>query len=192
MEVPMGNVKEHALGGRSPRSFSLVIAAVVLMAACDSTQTTAPTPVLAPELAMTPSLTAEPGCYGVQFDLLFHGPDFAGELVGGDLEGWVDIELLGFTDPTGRTNTATFRFTWNITGGVIAELIGQSFVTDIDNRNLNQIPPPTNTGTAVGTHRVVSGVERANLTYTPGEAEIVSLDPFAFENLLHHRGVICP
>jgi hypothetical protein len=196
----MGNVKEHALGGRSPRSFSLVIAAVVLMAACDSTQTTAPTPVLAPDLAMTPSLTAEPGCYGVQFDLLFRGtavdpelpPEFEGELVGGDLEGTVDIVLTGATDPTGRTNTATFRFTWNITGGVIAELIGQSFVTDIDNRNLNQIPPPTNTGTAVGTHRVVSGVERANLTYTPGEAEIVSLDPFAFENLLHHRGVICP
>jgi hypothetical protein len=191
MEVPMGNAQKnaHALPLRS--SF-LVTVAVAHLAACDSTQTTTPTPVPAPDLAMTPSLTAEPGCYGVRFDLLFHGPEFAGDLVGGDLEGWVDIELLRFTDPTGRTNTAIFEFTWHITGGVIPELIDQSFVTEIDNRNLNAVPPPTLLGTAVGRHRVVSGIERANLTYTPGEAEVVSLDPFAFENLLHHRGAICP
>jgi hypothetical protein len=73
---------------------------------------------------------------------------------------------------------------------VIPELIGESFVTEIDNRNLNQVPP-TLLATTAGTHRVVSGVERANLTYI-GQAEAVSLDPFAFETLLHHRGVICP
>jgi hypothetical protein len=181
---------QHVLRSRSG-PFLLVIA-VALVSACDAGVPVAPQEPPEADLLALASATSSGRCYGVQFDLLFTGPVFAGVLVGGDLEGTVDIELLGFTDATGRTNTATFKNTWHITGGVIHELIGESFVTEIANRNLNQIPPSTPFGTAVGTHRVVSGVERANLTYTPGEAKMVSEDPFIFENLLHHRGVICP
>jgi hypothetical protein len=74
---------------------------------------------------------------------------------------------------------------------VIPELHGQTFVTEVRNRNLNQIPLGTPLGMAVGKHRVVSGIDRANLTYI-GHAHVVSLEPFVFENLLRHNGVICP
>jgi hypothetical protein len=177
---------------RSRQAPFLLVIAVGLAAACDVGAPIAPQEHPDADLPALASVSSSGSCYGVQFDLLFTGPVFGGVLVGGDLEGTVDIELLGFTDATGRTNTAIFRNTWHITGGVIPEIIGDSFITEMANRNLNQIPPSTPFGTAVGTHRVVSGVERANLTYTPGEAKMVSEDPFIFENLLHHRGVICP
>ncbi len=184
------------------RRFILPVATAILLGGCEAPGMLAPEPI-GPEALML--MTQNPDgvrCHGVQFDMVFRGiladpfspPHFEGELVpGGDLEGTVEIILTGATDPTGRTNTATFGFTWHITGGVIPELHGESFVTEVANRNLNQVPPPTPFGMAVGHHREVGGVARAHLTYI-GHAEAV--DPgenfFVFETPLQHRGVICP
>jgi hypothetical protein len=122
--------------------------------------------------------------------------DFAqGTLVDGDLEGTVDIDLLDATFPTGNANTATFRFRWEIDGGVIPELIGQSFVTIVENRNLFGVPrranDPPDFGATVGTHRAGSGVQRADLTYI-GEASLGDDPPPFIVNLLRHNGVLCP
>jgi hypothetical protein len=186
-------------------SFLLVIAAA-LAAACDAAQPTAPAPGADAQLVAAVAASSGTGCYGVRFDMLFErfeadvpplpAEDFAqGTLVDGDLEGTVDIDLLDATAPTGNTNTATFRFRWNITGGAIPELIGQSFVTIVENRNLFGIPPrandPPDFGATVGTHRAESGVRQANLTYI-GEAFLGDDPPPFIVNLLRHDGVICP
>jgi hypothetical protein len=173
----------------------LLVIAVALAPACDTGAPIAPQEPPEADLPALASASSSDTCYGVQFDLLFSGPIFEGELVGGDLEGTVDIELLSATDLTGRTNTAVFRFTWNITGGVIADLVGDaSFVTIVDNRNIWAVPPGSDDpplATTVGIHRVEGGVRRAKLNYI-GQAKVVSEDPFIFENLLRHNGVICP
>jgi hypothetical protein len=189
-----------------PRWSSLLLVVAVLAAACDATQPTASTPGADGELVAAEAASSGTKCHGVRFDMLFErfeedipplpALDFAqGTLVAGDLEGTVDIDLLDATFPTGDTNTATFRFRWNIDGGVIPELIGESFVTIVENRNLFGVPrranDPPDFGATVGTHRAESGVRRANLSYI-GEAFLGDPPPPFIVNLLHHRGVICP
>jgi hypothetical protein len=184
----------------------LLVIAVVLAAACDAPQPTAPAPDADTPLVAAVAASSDTGCYGVRFDMLFErfeadipplpAEDFAqGTLVAGDLEGTVQIDLLDATFPTGNTNTATFRNTWHITGGVIPELIGQSFVTILENRNLFGVPrranDPPDFGATVGTHRAESGVRRADLTYF-GEANVADDPPPFIVNLLRHNGVICP
>jgi hypothetical protein len=182
------------------KRFALLAAIALVVPGCDANDSLVPGPIDPAGAPLVSQSPGGPGCYGIGFDLLFRGmvvdpalpPVFEGELVAGDLEGTVDIVLTGATAPTGQTNTATFVFTWHITNGVVPELVGESFVTEIRNRNLNAVPPTkTPLGMAVGTHRVMSGVHRANLTYI-GQAQVASLEPFVFENLLRHNGVICP
>jgi hypothetical protein len=130
------------------------------------------------------------GCYAVKFNVditPITGNTLSG-VVTGDLEGTADITLLGASwPPTGATNTSTFDFRWHITGGVIPALVGSTFDTRSENRNILhfRLPPGRPFAQNVGSHRAVAGVSKANLTYT-GETPIAT-----FQTTLDHRGVIC-
>lgn len=177
----------------SPGMVSLLVVAAAVAAACDAV---APTAAPTGDVALSPdqAQAQASACHGVRFDMWFSPHDLEADppeytaTFSGDLEGTADILLLGPGTPfTGVTNTAIFQFIWNVTGGVVPELIGESFVTHADNRNLvfaHRFPR------VAGTHRVESGVSRANLTYQ-GEVIEVTWDPFWFQTLLHHNGVIC-
>ena len=157
----------------------LVLLAVVLLACSDASSSTG---VFGPQAAVA----GRSGCFTVATtqtltatgQLQFAGP------ISGDLEGTAEIQFASFTAFTGVTNTATGSATWTITGGIIPELIGATFVTDFENRNI--LLPGTQLAVNVGTHRAASGVDKANLTYR-GETSLVS-----GITQLDHRGVICP
>jgi hypothetical protein len=171
------------------KTFAIVAAlgSSVFMLGCDD-GTAVPSP-LEPQLAVA----GASGCYTVQFTVEITTPD---EVVfeatmSGDLEGTIDLVGTGFTwPPTGATNTSTFEYTWHVTGGAVPELIGETFVTHAENRNILYflLPPGQLFVRNVGNHRSVAGVERANLTYT-GETNV---DSPPFVTRLDHRGVICP
>lgn len=132
-------------------------------------------------------------CYAVAFSVemtsadgvVFEGP------ISGDLEGTVEVLNTGFTwPPTGATNTSTFEFSWHVTGGIIPELIGESFSTAAENRNVLHflLPPARPFAMNVGKHRAVAGVQKANLTYTG----LTNVDGSPSVTRLDHHGVICP
>jgi hypothetical protein len=139
------------------------------------------------------------GCHSVRFEMVFEPveppPTFEFEATfSGDIEGTADIVLLDGTDLTGVTNTAVFHFVWTITGGKVAELIGNGFETIVDNRNImNMSFDPDNPfdepiAYVVGKHRAEDGVLRANLSYVG--AGMLTSDG-RFETVMPHRGVIC-
>ena len=142
---------------------------------------------------MEPQLSAAGAsrCYAVEFNVEITSPDgssFTAELSGG-LEGTVEVVGTGFTwPPTGATNTSTQDFAFHITGGAVPELIGLSFSTSAENRNILYFLLPSGQQFVrnVGTHRVAAGVTRANLTYI-GQTGLA----FPQVTSLDHRGVIC-
>ena len=124
-------------------------------------------------------------CYTVQFSAVL-APISATTLAGtvsGDLEGTVVAVFDESTPFTGATNMSGANLTWTITGGIVPELIGTTFVTRLDNRNILVSPTLVRN---VGSLRPIAGVQKANVTYI-GET------PFPFtETQLDHSGVICP
>jgi hypothetical protein len=127
------------------------------------------------------------GCYTVKFstpltpvsDIVFTG------ILTGELQGTVELVFDEFHSLTGVTNQVAADATWHITGGVIPELIGETFVTRLTNRNIRL--PGTSLVKNLGSLRVISGVEKANLTYT-GQT---TLDTDPQQTILNFVGVIC-
>ena len=142
---------------------------------------------------MEPQLSAGGAsrCYAVEFNVEITSPDgssFTSELSGG-LEGTVVVVGTGFTwPPTGATNTSTQDFAFHIPGGAVPELIGLSFSTSAENRNILYFLLPSGKQFVrnVGKHRVSAGVTSANLTYI-GQTGL----SFPQVTSLDHRGVIC-
>jgi len=160
-------------------------AGFVLLAACaDRATTSSP---LAPSL----SVSANSGCYAVAFhfkiDPVPDGWSYIAVLTG-DLVGTAAVDF----DPNsvtfaGITLANNGTQTWNVSGGVLPAPV--TFRTSFDNRNFfsDRAGSPAGTVENIGTHRVLSGVRVANLSYhgafTSDPAPQVNED---------YRGVICP
>ena len=105
----------------------------------------------------------------------------------GDLVGTVALEFApGSVTFTGQTLSVAGTAQWVVTGGVISGL--SAFETEFQNRNLLVDRPgsPGNVFENIGTHRAVSGVETANLTYLGTFSGLTS------QTILSFHGVICP
>jgi hypothetical protein len=127
-------------------------------------------------------------CYSVKFttDLTpVTDVDITGTVTG-DLQGTVDMSFDEFSSFRGVTNRVAADAVWHITGGIIPELVGETFVTRLTNRNV--LLPGTSLVKNIGSLRVISGVEKANVTYTGQTA----LDTDPQETILNFVGVICP
>jgi hypothetical protein len=131
---------------------------LLLLLGCDSAKTTSPGSSLA--------VAGESGCYVVKFTaelaVTSDDPFFASGTVTGDLQGTVDMVFNEFDAFHGITIRVAADANWHITGGIIPELVGQTFVTRLTNRNLLL---PTSIVQNVGSLRAISGVEKANVTY---------------------------
>jgi hypothetical protein len=150
---------------------------LILLSSCDRENVTAPVSDLA--------LAGNSGCSTVKFTTVLTptGPvSFSGVLTG-DLEGTVDQVFDEFGSFTGVTIQVAADATWHITGGIIPELIGETFVTRLTNRNV--FLPGTSLTKNIGSLRAQSGVERANLTYI-GQTQLTTS-----ETTLNFVGVIC-
>jgi hypothetical protein len=84
----------------------------------------------------------------------------------------------------GVTNRVAADATWQITGGIVPELIGETFVTRLTNRNV-RVAGSTRIQN-IGSLRAISGVEKANLTYL-GQTSLET-----GETILDFVGVVCP
>jgi hypothetical protein len=132
------------------------------------------------------------GCYTVKFTdhAVFggfspEGPFYEGTLAG-DLVGtsYMVFQPSSFRF-SGVTQKAEAVFTYTITGGIISELVGQSFTVAEENINL-YVPADQDLIINVGKARAIDGVEKANLTwrgYTPKGSGT---------SFLEYDGVICP
>jgi hypothetical protein len=139
--------------------------------------------VTGPDLAVA----GNSGCYTVRLTLaltLIDDTHFVG-LVTGDLEGTVESvgePVLGrFSGTTFTTGGAT---AWHITGGIVPELIGETFQTWTDNRNILLLQQSLVRN--VGSMYAVGGVTQASFTYT-GETPLPPV-----ETRLEMNGIICP
>ena len=127
------------------------------------------------------------GCYTVKYTAVFtaiSGLAFTGTFTG-DLEGTADMLFDEIGPFTGATLRVGADINWHITGGTIPELIGETFVTRLLNRNI--FLPGTSLVQNVGSLRAISGVQTANVTYT-GETPLGADPQQAFLNFV---GVIC-
>jgi hypothetical protein len=131
------------------------------------------------------SLAGTSACRTVKFSTVLTAIDpvtFTG-VVTGDLEGTVDLVFDEFSSFRGVTNRVAADATWHITGGTIPELIGETFVTRLTNRNV--LLPGTSLVKNIGSLRALSGVQKADLTYV-GETSLET-----GESVLNFVGVIC-
>ena len=155
--------------------------------ACAACGDNSPTGPMGPQLSVHDAT----GCYAVEFNVEITSPDGSSftSALSGDLEGTVEVVGTGVTwPPTGATNTSTQEYTFHITGGAVPELIGVTFSTSVENRNILYFLLPSGQQFVrnVGQHRATAGVATANLTYAGQTSlalpQVTSLD---------HRGVIC-
>ena len=127
------------------------------------------------------------GCYTVRFTTLFTAVSdfvYTGTLTG-DLQGTADLVADEVHSFHGITLRVGADVTWHITGGIIPELTGQTFVTRSTQRNI--FLPGTSLVKNIGSLRPISGVETANITFT-GET-VLGTDPQ--QATLNFEGVIC-
>ena len=166
-----------------PSPLSLLLPVVLLASCTDSGDVTAPSDKAgAPQFAVA----GNSGCYTVKFTTLFTQSDqlHVSGVVSGDLEGTAFVEATDIGRFTGVTLTVGGTIDWSITGGIIPELIGETFLTRLENRNI--FLPGTSLVQNVGSLRSISGVEKANLTYI-GETSLETN-----EARFEFNGVICP
>lgn len=149
----------------------------ILLSGCDRENLTAPASDLA--------AAGNSGCHTVKFTTALTAATEI-EIVGvvtGDITGTVHMLFDEFHGFTGVTNHVAANATWEITGGTIPELIGETFVTRVSNRNV--LLPGTSLAQNIGSLRALSGVEKANLTYI-GQTSLET-----GETVLNFVGVIC-
>ena len=129
------------------------------------------------------SVAGASGCYTVALTTVISDVTFAGSITG-DLEGTIHVVFDQVSPFTGVTNTSAANVTWTISGGIIPELVGKTFTTRLENRNV--LMPGSGVAKNIGTLRAISGVATANLNYT-GETPLPPV-----ETRLNYHGVICP
>jgi len=128
------------------------------------------------------------GCYTVKFTTHSVGafPFFPGTQ-DGDLQGTHLVAFAGATTPapTGSTWNFIGTATFDVTGGIIPELVGNSFTVSIESRNVFN-DPDVFANISNLRARAISGVEKANLTGRGETASDMSTVDASF------NGVICP
>jgi hypothetical protein len=161
------------------------VAVTALFAACSDPMEPRGRLAVAPTLASV----AGSGCQSVTFHVSAPqgGPFDSPGTVTGDLAGTAHFVFEpGSLKFAGHHVFVSGTATWDVVGsGSLGHLV---FTTDIDNRNYlsDTRPSPLSVFENIGTHRVRSGVTRANLHYRgtfDGMTMIAEHD---------YRGVICP
>ena len=145
---------------------------------------------VAPEF--TPNFDAASGCVTPRFNAMLvpTAPHTFGGPVTGDLEG--TMELVFDEDfPTKIAGVTIFTSggiaNWDITGGILGPL---TFQTTFEQRNHMDAPPAFGTVFEnLGSHRALTGVAKANLTYKGTFDVLASPAPLADHD---YHGVICP
>jgi hypothetical protein len=145
----------------------------------DQTSPTAPGSELA--------AAASSDCHSVKFTTLFTAvSDFVYTgTVTGDLQGTADLVADEVHSFHGITLLVGADVTWHITGGIIPELTGETFVTRLTQHNI--FLPGTSLVKNIGSLRAISGVERANVTFSG--LTILGTDPQQAK--IDFVGVIC-
>ena len=179
-------------------SFLLFIPLVMCLAGCADQAAQAPTAPTA-VLSSVPAASAgvqsssaaaktSAGCYAVKFQMIAEDPDVSDFHLSGDLVGTSEPTFDSDMKFAGVTIANHGTAVWTITGGVIPGLT--TFQTTFDNRNILSDRPgsPGDVFENIGTHRAISGVAKANLTY---HGSLIYQPPVT---LLSHQyqGVICP
>jgi len=162
-----------------PKSMAALIACALIAGCTDQAALTDPAE---PQFATA----GNSGCYTVKFTTIFTPIDvfnLSGQLTG-DLEGTADAAFDEVGRFTGVTLPTAGNIAWNITGGIVSELIGETFHTRIENRNV--FLPGTSLVKNVGSLRATDGVEEASLTYV-GETSLLTS-----ESRLDFKGLRCP
>jgi hypothetical protein len=170
-----------SVGDRCALTAVFLVAALVV--GCDEQS--------APTEGITPSLgeAGNSGCYTVEFtdhiDNASGSSHLTGDLVGSTVTSVDPSEFFAFLTGYVYHQQGIVR-TYEITGGLIPELVGQSFTTDLTFKNV--FPPDNDPSvtSAIGTEREREGVDKANLTLH-GRTSLVTL-----LSELDYRGVICP
>ena len=182
-----------------PPLFLLCLPLVICLVGCADQATQAPTAPTA-VLSSVPAASAgvqsssaaaktSAGCYAVKFHVIAEDPDVSDLHLSGDLVGTFeatfddsDMKFAGVT--IANHGTAV----WTITGGVIPGLT--TFQTTFDNRNIMSDRPGSDGDVFenIGTHRAISGVAKANLTY---HGSLIYKPPVILLDHLY-SGVICP
>lgn len=160
--------------------------ALVLVACGDPT---APQPQSGDQTNVTLRSNQNGRCYGVQGDLdeiLTLGSGVAGVL-SGDLVGTTvgSPPLTDFVAGKSRHFSGGTR-SWNITGGIVPELVNSSFTTEFDLVLTGDLPILW----ANETNRASQGVERANVT-VQGTVDVSKFPPTLVADL-EYRGTVCP
>lgn len=164
---------------------NLFIGCIFAIAGCDFAEPT--TPIMQTDAGLQSNQNGR--CYGVQGDLeetLILGSGSEGAL-SGDLVGTTTgtpplIDLIAGKSQHLSDGTRT----WNITGGIVPELINSSFTTEFD-LVLTGDPPIF---WANETNRASEGVERANVTIQ-GTVDVSEFPPTLVADL-EYNGVVCP
>jgi len=186
------------------RKESLLLLLVPCMAACSGDAVpVAPTEVQAPEAVVESpggvrASAGQSACYAVQFQIDLHFPTFEGGTeridgdVTGDLEGSAEMVFALGSDAFGVFGVVSKSLVeatanWEVTGGVLG---ARDFQTTFTNKDF-VIDRPGSPGTlfeSIGTHRALTGVRKANLTYK-GTFDVLHPEQ---PGTHYYHGVICP
>jgi hypothetical protein len=126
------------------------------------------------------------GCYtvlGTMDQTMSPSGEFSGT-ISGDVEGTVVTATIA-ADSHGATVHQFVGQTWEVTGGIINPLIGQTVLLE---NNLIVILAKLPIIRLSHTARIVAGAQKGNLTYH-GFTDVTSWPP---QSHLEYRGVICP
>lgn len=165
------------------RTLASLLTCVAMSLACSGDVPTNPEAERSGALPQSLAVGGNSGCVTPRFNV--SGDGFGTQRVSGDLIGTVTQMFTGIEPFTGVTNRSSGIAEWEITGGVAGPL---TFTTKFENRNHLITNPSTPAGVVEnrGTHRALSGVEKANFTYE-GTFTV------ATANLDHdYHGVLCP
>jgi hypothetical protein len=138
--------------------------------------------------APTYAMAGQSGCYAVSGLIEQSGlfPLFAGS-ISGDIEGTVATVLDPAAGGTsGRVSFSSGEQTWEVTGGVVSELIGGSVRLVLRTEIVFAQPPVGRNNTSA---TVVEGAASGNLTY---QGTLAVIPPPPFDAEVEYRGVICP
>jgi hypothetical protein len=122
-------------------------------------------------------------CHAVSGEITQSGliPDLAGT-ISGDVVGTVTTRIdLSDARAAARVRFGTAEQTWEVTGGVVSELIGRTVRLSLENRIVDTHPPLGRNNTRA---TVVAGARKGNLTYHGPVTET--------EATVEYHGVICP
>jgi hypothetical protein len=163
---------------KDPSRLAALVACILLPGCADQSAITEP---LAPKSVVA----GNSGCNTVRFAAFLtpvDGLHYTGQLTG-DLVGTADVLFDEIGPFTGATIHVAANATWSISGGSVPELIGQEFLTRLENRNI--FLPGTDRAMNVGSLRAIAGVAKSNVTYV-GETSLTT-----GEANLEFNGVIC-